>query len=367
LGDGSLVDGQLVPTGLLAKPAAAVPAGSVARDIVFVLPKLAAGASIDLVAELSEPGGAAASLPRLAWHEAGRGIDLLLGGKPVLRYEMPVYDPSTEESRVETYKPFHHVLDPVTGIRLTKGDGGQYTHHRGIFFGYNKITHGADGKTLSDCWHCVGKARQEHRRVLEQVAGPVEGRQRVAIDWIGSDGSTVLGETRELGAIPVPGGTIIEFASRLEAAGPVSLAGDPQHAGVHFRAPQEVHDSTRGETYYLRPGVRAKPGAFRNWPEDETYVDAPWHAASFVVGGQRYTVLRVNRAANPGEARMSERDYGRFGSSFEYDVAPGRPLEVGYRWWVQPGELSLEEAARIAADYQSPAGVVVSGIGNQAN
>ena len=369
--DGSRVDGQLVSSGLLAKPAVDAAAGSVPCDIVFVLPKLAAGTSIDLVAEWAEPGESPAAQssakpPRLAWHEEGRGIDLLLGGKPVLRYEMPAYDPSSEESRVKTYKPFHHVLDPVTGIRLTKGDGGQYTHHRGIFFGYNKISHGADGKTLSDCWHCVGKARQEHRRVLEQAGGGVEGRQRVAIDWIGSDESKVLGETRELDAIPVPGGTIIEFSSRLESAGPVSLRGDPQHAGVHFRAPQEVHDVTKAETYYLRPGVRAKPGEFRNWPEDKASVDAPWHAASFVVGGQRYTVLRVNKPANPGEARMSERDYGRFGSYFEYDVAPGRPLEVGYRWWVQPGELSLEEAARIAADYQTPAAVVVKELSRQA-
>ena len=358
LADGSQVDGQLVAPGLLEKPAAA-PAGHVVRDIVFVLPKLPAGTSIDVVAELAESAESSAAQPRLAWKEEGGGIDLLLAGKPVLRYEMPVYDDSTEENRVKTYKPFHHVLDPVTGIRLTKGDGGQFTHHRGIFFGYSKIAHGPEKKTSSDCWHCAGKARQQHRELLGQEAGGIEGRQRVAIDWIGSDAAKVLGETRELEAIPVPGGTIIEFSSRLEADGPVFLAGDPQHAGVHFRAPQEVHDLTPGETYYLRPGVKAKPGEFRNWPEDKTYVNAPWHAASFVVGGQRYTVLRVNRPANPGEARMSERNYARFGSYFEYDLAPGRPLEVGYRWWVQPGELSIEEAARIAADYQTPAKVVV--------
>ena len=58
---------------------------------------------------------------------------------------------------------------------------------------------------------------------------------------------------------------------------------------------------------------------------------------------------------------MSERDYARFGSYFEYELAPDRPLQVGYRFWVQPGELSLDEAARIAADYQKPAEVRVTG------
>jgi hypothetical protein len=359
LADGSQVDGQVVEQALLdhAKPAAQ--GDTVARDLVFVLPKLSAGTTLEVTASVVDPPAAAAA-PRLVWSDEAGAAALLLAGKPLVRYEMAPYDASSDAARVKAYKPFHHVFDPATGIRLTKGEGGQFAHHRGIFFGYNKISHGPDKKTLSDCWHCTGQSRQEHRRVESQSAGPVEGVQRVAIDWIGSDGGSVLGETRELEVAPVAGGTVIDFASRLQATGPVRLDGDPQHSGVHFRASNEVHDSTKGETYYLRPGVRAKPGEFRNWPEDKTYVNAPWHAVSFVVGGQRYTVLRVNRPGNPGEARMSERDYARFGSYFEYELSPDKPLEVGYRFWVQPGELAIEEAARIAADYQRPAKVVVT-------
>jgi hypothetical protein len=58
---------------------------------------------------------------------------------------------------------------------------------------------------------------------------------------------------------------------------------------------------------------------------------------------------------------MSERDYARFGSYFEYELDPSRPLQVGYRFWVQPGEPSLDEAARIAADYRKPAEIRVTG------
>ncbi|MFM8953400.1 MAG: DUF6807 family protein [Planctomycetaceae bacterium] len=358
LADGSHVDGQVVPTELFA-PLPRGPYGFDHRDIVFMLPKLEAGSTVKLQAELL-PADPKAE-PRLRWAEELGAAALLRAEKPIVRYEMPAYDPSSEEKRLVTYKPFHHVFDPVTGIRLTKGEGGQFTHHRGIFFGYNEIGHGEGRKTSSDCWHCVKGARQEHRLMLDEVAGAVAGVQRVAIDWMGSDDSKVLGEVRELEVVPVPGGTIIDFASRLTADAPVRLDGDPQHSGVHFRASNEVHESTKGQTYYLRPGVKAEPGAFRNWPDDKTYVNAPWHAVSFVVGGQRYTVLRVNRPANPGEARMSERDYARFGSYFEYDLEPSRPLQVGYRFWVQPGELSLDEAARIAADYQKPAEVRVTG------
>lgn len=357
LPDGSSVEGQFMPTTLLVQPQAPA-AGMVARDLVFRLPTLPPATTAEVNAEVVNGGLGGA--PRLVWKEQDAGVDLLLDGSRLIRYEMPAYDAASEPARVATYKPFHHVFDPASGIQLTKGEGGQFTHHRGIFFGYSRIKHGADMKISSDCWHCVGKARQEHRALLSQTAGNLAASQRVVIDWIGSDASRILGETREVEVMPAAGGTIIDLSCRLEAEADVALSGDPQHAGVHFRAASEVHDATRKETYYLRPGVKAKPGQFRNWPGDKTYVDAAWHAASFVVGGERFTVLRVNRPANPGEARMSERDYGRFGSYFEASLAPGKPLEVGYRWFIQPGELSLDEAARIAADYQAPARVAVS-------
>jgi hypothetical protein len=358
LADGSQVDGQLLEPGLLAAGRMPPPEGFVHRDVVFVLPSLPAGDAVEVTAELVPPVDPPAP-PRLAWANEPATACLTLGGKPLICYQMPAYDAADEARRVATYKPFHHVFDPVTGIRLTKGDGGQYTHHRGIFFGYNRIAHGAGKGTMSDCWHCSGDARQEHREVIREAAGPVAGVQRVAIDWIGSDGKPLLGETRELDVVPVAGGTVIDFASRLAADAAVSLDGDPQHAGVHFRASNEVHEATKGETYYLRPAGAGKPGEYRNWPQDKAYVDAPWHAVSFVVGGQRYTVVRAARPTNPGEDRMSERDYARFGSYFAHELEPDKPLEVGYRFWVQPGEMAVAEAARIAADYATPARVSV--------
>ncbi|NCX98516.1 MAG: hypothetical protein EBX35_08070, partial [Planctomycetia bacterium] len=140
LADGSQIDGQLVEPGLLAGRAGPGADGTVRRDLVFVLPRLPAGAAAQVTAEPASP--AEPKPPRLAWVEEPAAASLLLGGKPLVRYEKPTYDAGNEASRVATYKPFHHVFDPATGIRITKGDGGQYTHHRGIFFGYNRITHG---------------------------------------------------------------------------------------------------------------------------------------------------------------------------------------------------------------------------------
>jgi len=119
----------------------------------------------------------------------------------------------------------------------------------------------------------------------------------------------------------------------------------------------DVANKTKGETYYLRPDGKGQPGETRNWeakkPDPKT-VNLPWDAMCFVLDGKRYTVLRINHPDNPGEARGSERDYGRFGDYFEYELTPEKPLKVKYRVWVQEGEMTGEQCAAIAAAFVSP-------------
>ena len=72
---------------------------------------------------------------------------------------------------------------------------------------------------------------------------------------------------------------------------------------------------------------------------------------SFVVGGKRYSVLRINHPSNPKETRGSERDYGRFGDYFEFDLTPSTPLKLRYRIWVQEGEMTQEECEKMEASF----------------
>jgi hypothetical protein len=184
----------------------------------------------------------------------------------------------------------------------------------------------------------------------------------VAIDWHGINKEVYAKEDRELAAYNVPGGTLIEFASRVRTVGgPIQLDGDPQHAGFHFRAAQEVAEKNKGQTYYLRPDGKGKPGETRNWDPKSKMgpVNLPWNAMSFVVGGQRYTAVYLDNPANPKEARGSERDYGRFGSYFEYEIKPDRPLMVRYRVWLQAGEMKPEQPVALAADFVEPVEVEV--------
>src|SRR5687767_1152326 len=70
----------------------------------------------------------------------GQHLDVLQDGKIVGRY-MYAYDKSSKEKLAETYKPYLHVFDAEGKAPITKGAGGQFTHHRGIFIGWNKIAY----------------------------------------------------------------------------------------------------------------------------------------------------------------------------------------------------------------------------------
>jgi hypothetical protein len=335
---------------------------SAAGELHFVLPHLAAGESVRLKATLStQPPSSAGGF---TWHDhPGHHTDLMFGERPIVTYHYERLDESTPASRVRTYKVFHHVFSPK-GDRIVTGGLNEdpkvhSPHHRGIFYGFNRITYG-DGKT-ADTWHCIDGAFQQHERFLASEEGSVLGRHRVVISWHGKD-AAFAEEERELTVYNVPGGHLIEFASRLRSpSGRVRIDGDPQHAGFQFRAHNDVDAYTTNETIYVRPDGIGKPGETRNWDPQTRQgpVNMPWNAMSFVLGGKRYTVAYLDHPGNPKEARFSEREYGRFGSYFEYTIEKDKPLTVNYRLWFQEGLMQPEEVAALSNNFIEPVKVTV--------
>ncbi|HVR83962.1 MAG TPA: DUF6807 family protein [Planctomycetota bacterium] len=323
------------------------------QELRFILPELRAGATaVYQVTFIRDPSRVDLAF---AWkEEPDDTAELSVGKRPVLRYMYRGLDESSKEARTSTFKIYHHLYDPKGEKFVTKGLGGLFPHHRGIFFGFNQVTYGEDQKKC-DVWHCTGDAYQSHEKFLLKEGGPVYGRHRLAIAWHGVKKEVFATEQRDLTAYALPGGTLIEFVSEVTPEiAPVHLDGDPQHAGFHFRASQEVPDKTAKQTYYIRPDGAGKFGETRNWPAQKSHVNLPWDAMCFVLGDQRYTVAYLDRPDNPKEARFSERDYGRFGSYFVKDLQKGDTLKVRYRLWLQEGEMNGDEIARLSADFVDP-------------
>ncbi len=381
--NGKQLPGQLTRPSLTTEHVTPSAPGLIRRDLNFILPDLKAGATLTCTCVIHS--GTAKETSHFLWKERDRDYSELSWDdgrgqvRPVLRYMHRPYDDSTPDARNRSYKVFHHLFDPA-GKRLVTNGGHTdpytnakdllYPHHRGLMFGFNRITY--DKGKKADTWHCppanrkqkTGENYVEHNETLAQEAGPVLGRHRVLIDWHGSKKDVFAREEREVTVYHVPGGTLLDFASRLKATdGPVQLDGDPQHAGFQFRASNDiVTQKTEKQTYFLRVGGKGKPGETINWtakkPPQGT-VNVPWKAMSFVLDDRRYTVAYLDDPHNPGEHRHSERDYGRVGYYFQYQLTKAHPLQVHYRVWLQAGEMTASQVNALEADFVAPSTVTV--------
>jgi hypothetical protein len=363
--------GRVVAAGQLTYPDLVTDAikaeeGKQRLDLCFVLPELKAGKTMTLQAVLGDRPRKAGKDDFVFEGESSAGerwAELRRGSRPVWRYMHTPWAPAPEGKEKDTGNPtskvFHHVYDPAGKELLTNGAGGRFPHHRGLFYGFSKTSY---GKNTVDIWHCRGDVHQAHAGVAGISAGPVIGRHIVEVDWNGVGKKTFAKERRELTAYDVPGGTLIEFVSKLTPTGdPVKVDGDPQHAGFHFRARNEVAEKTAKQTIYIRPDGTDKPARTRNWDgkKNTTHVNLPWLAMSFVAGGKRYTAAYLDRPDNPKEARFSERDYGRFGSYFVATATKEKPLVVRYRVWLQEGQMTPDEVKAKSAAFVEPAEVKV--------
>jgi len=258
-------------------------------------------------------------------HE-GNHVDVLNNGVPIAQYRY-AYQPETPESLHETYKPYLHIMNASGEQPITKGAGGQFTHHRGIFIGWSKIRH--EGNTY-DRWHMRG-GEIVHQKFLELNADDDSAVVSSETAWHGADRKPILTEQRVMTFHPGSGSVrfVVDFESRLTPTGSgVVLDGDPEHAGVQFRPSNNVD---RKKTVYHFPTDDADPKQDR---------DYPWVGETFTLDGEQHSIVHVNHPENPKDTRYSAyRDYGRFGAFFVKEIPEGETLTVRYRFLIIDGEM----------------------------
>lgn len=280
-----------------------------------------------------------ADAPYTIEHEEGEHLDIVRpDGQPILRY-MYSRDTSDEQRTFDTAKIFAHVLAPGGETTLTKGPGGKFPHHRGIFIGWSKLKHG--GKS-HDLWH-VRNTAQEHRSFEQQDAGNGGGKVVANIDWLGTDGKPVVKELRTYAVTDTDDAyALIDLTSELTAVGSdVVLDGDPEHAGVQFRPSQKVAENKSAGYTFHREGIN---------PNQD--LDLPWVAETFQLDGQKWTVQHMSHPQNPEGARWSAyRDYGRFGPFTVIEIPEGETQTLNYRFRITKGDTPSRET--LAEQYSS--------------
>lgn len=262
---------------------------------------------------------------------AGKHLDVVLDGKTLVRY-MYEYDPTTPESLHQTYKPYLHVFDAEGKAPITKGPGGQFTHHRGIFIGWSKIK--VDGK-IYDRWHMKGGSIVHQKFLKKEVEDGVATFTSVT-HWMDHDGKPFLEEERTISVMGMveTARLLIDFKSKLTpTGGEVVLGGDPEHAGIQYRPANEVD---RKKTRYLFPDGLKNPREGK---------DLRWAAETYTLGDQEYSIVHMSSKKNPkGTVHSAYRDYGRFGAYFTKTIPKGESLTVNYGFVIKDGALPEAES-----------------------
>jgi len=274
-----------------------------------------------------------------SWRDSeGEYLDLLFDGTKITRY-MYSYDTSTEQSTFETYKPFHHVFD-AEGNLLTNGPDGsgaypkqaiRYPHHRGIMIGWNRLTF--EGRRY-DLWH-MKEVHQVHQKFVGLTAGQGTAQSTALIHWNAEDGKPMLVEHRRTTVYRQGDPTVVmlDFLAELRAVrGDVLLDGDPEHAGMQYRAHNSVAaggKEVKASYLFHEDGIDPK--------KDH---DLPWVAMSYGLDSGRYVVQHMNHPDNPKPTIYSAyRDYGRFGAFFKKQIGRDTSLTLRYRIIVSRGDM----------------------------
>ena len=270
----------------------------------------------------------------------GMAFDVLHQGNPVARL-------IHGEGQM---KPFLHVFgtdgEMLTnpGLDAEGQEAGRFPHHRGIFIGWNQIRSELGN---DDLWHFRRDEWMEVTDVRETAATSDHVEIVADIVWRSakkddSGDNTLLNETRTL-RVSKPGdaGTIVVDAKfELTAARDLTLGGDLQHAGVHFRAHREVVDRAGDTIYMWHPDVGDGGGRIIN-------SEMRWCRFVYPIGENWYSTIQLNAPGNPTE-ELSWRDYGRFGFFFSREMKKDESLTLNYRFItstvVAPREDGYDEA-----------------------
>lgn len=329
LKDGDEVPGQVVSDG-----------GKI--RLWWVAPAVKAGSTTTWTAAFSKRDKPCGACFHFKKDEEAKHLDLTCGDTLVTRY-VYVRDTADKETMFNTSKCFHHVFSPKRAEPITKGPGGKYSHHRGIFIGWSRL--GFKGNKY-DLWHCRKGEVIRHREFATLAAGPVLARTTCLLDWkTADDGEVILAEERTATVYRQPDPTILlmDFTSTVTAVtDDVELNGDPEHAGCQFRPSNEIAGKCEGgdrqATYlYCSKEVNAK-----NCKKQQ---GMPWTAMNYALDGQDYSVIHMNHEDNPDNAVYSAyRPYGRFGCWTRHALKKGESLTLKYRFMVIADTLPARDA-----------------------
>lgn len=286
---------------------------------------------------------AAAAAPELAFARSGDALQLNLGPRMVMRYQL--IRPSLGGPQVESGCYFHPVTTPA-GLVVTQVAPDDHRHHRGIFFGWVEM-HGAMD---ADFWGWGEHAPTKGRRIVNEsleTPQPALGyaRFRALNAWMVEDRKLVSEDLR-VGTALREGATVMDFTVQHSVTAELKLT-RWAFGGFAVRLRNDggaVPIGPAGEVK-LDPPKHTEPAS--NWPP------ATWYGLHLKLpDGKQATVVVVGRAKNPESTWHVVPGIGLINPCITapagVTLTPDHPLLLRYRVMAFDGPPRLDVINRLA-------------------
>jgi hypothetical protein len=319
-----------------------------------------------VVASLVLAMGSVSSRAEVAVSEDGDVVHVKIDGKPFTDFY---------SKGGNAMKPFMYPLRSATGKILTRqfpmetnvdGEPTDHPHHRGLWFAYENIN-GVDYWNNEADYKSTNRGHMEVKKISDVHSGADAGGFKADIDWIDTNGKTVLSEARTTAFHETSTSRIIDVNLVLTAKDEIKW-GDAKDGAFGLRltpALCEPGGSKKGGASKI-PGTGKMTNAEGASGEKEAW-GKPSHWIDYAgeIDGEKIGVAVFDHPGNSRPARWHSRGYGLLAAnpfglkSFTNDksqdgsftMKAGDTMHFQYRVIIHPGDTASANIPALWEEY----------------
>ncbi len=324
-----------------------------ANNLVCLIDELSAGSkySFDLIQGDVEN----IPTPEVSMKEEVEGIQVFVGGKPVLFYQMKTAYPGERHPDYYKRSGFIHPLQSPSGKILTDDFPAGHVHQHAIFNAWTNTTF--KGEKL-DFWNqAIELGTVEHKEMLTNTAGPIIAQLKSKLNHISLAEGKVLEEEWHVTVYPITDYFLFDlFSEQTNTSSDTLFINEYHYGGMAYRASREWN---RDDTLHFSNQWKIHTSEGHGL-EEANHTKAKWVDASGIIEGQAAGLTVFGFPENfryPQSIRVHpDMPYWVFSPMVEgaFYIAPGQKFKSGYRYYVYDGMPDKSTLKRIQNDLENP-------------
>ncbi|MCP5112162.1 MAG: hypothetical protein GY953_15140, partial [bacterium] len=263
----------------------------------------------------------------------------------------------------ETFKPYLHPMRAASGTVVTRsypmamveGERQDHPHHTGFWFNHGDVN-GLDFWSASGERHGEKHGKIVLTKIDKMTSGKKSGSVAASLEWRDGAGKALLKEERKMTFHAHPTLRIVDFETRLTAAGKVKF-GDTKEGSFAIRVAAPLNERHSGTLV----NAHGMSGEKNVWGKQ-----SPWMDYSGEIDGEKLGIAIFDHPQNPKHPTYWHvRGYGLFAANVfgEHDfyrdetrdgsvtLADGESMTFRYRVVIHPGDTAGAGVAKLYKDW----------------